>query len=69
MKDLKSPGYTRRREYTPCHAVPGHGICPECGNFCRVQHSAASAEFRTQYRYCTCGNSFQTVIRRASECR
>jgi len=68
MKPLKSPGYTQKREYTPCHAVPGFGLCPQCGRFAGVQHSAASAEFRTQYRYCGCGNSFTTVIRRVNEC-
>jgi hypothetical protein len=68
MKQLNSPRYTQKREYTPTHAVPGGGMCPQCGRFAGVGSSAASGEFRTQYRYCQCGNSFQTIIRRPAEC-
>jgi hypothetical protein len=64
MKDLNSPGYTKRREYTPCHAAPNGGRCPVCGQFAAVYGGTVSDEFRRQYRACQCGHRFSTTIRR-----
>ena len=66
MKPLKQPGYTRR-EYTPCHAAPDGGKCPQCGQFASVYSQQVSDEFRRQYRACQCGNRFTTTIRRPGE--
>ena len=68
MKPLNSPGYTQKREYTPCHAVPGFGLCPQCGQFASVYSQQRGDEFRKQYRACNCGNRFSTIIRRPDEC-
>lgn len=63
MKPLKEPGYVAKRVHHQWHQVPGHGLCPACGSFARVAHTESSAEFKTQYRSCQCGNNFQTVVR------
>ena len=64
MKPLKEPGYVQKsRQYFHCSAAAGSGCCPVCGKFASVGRSKDDSGFRTQYRYCSCGHNFQTVIR------
>jgi hypothetical protein len=66
MKPLQSPNYTQRRSYTPCHAAPGGGLCPQCGQFATSYNSQPIGDMQKQYRRCQCGNRFTTVVRRQS---
>jgi predicted nucleic acid-binding Zn ribbon protein len=63
VKPLKEPGYVQKRVYHQWHQVPGHGLCPICGQFARVDGTQSGAEFKTQYRACGCGHRFQTVVK------
>ena len=66
MKPQQTPGYVGqavKRTYHLWHQVPGHGLCPECGGFARVDGTLTTAEFKTQNRVCHCGHRFQTVVR------
>jgi hypothetical protein len=63
MKPLKEPGYVVKRSYHLWHQVPGHGLCPICGQFGRVDKVVTGAEFKTQDRECDNGHRFQTVVR------
>lgn len=62
MKPLKEPGYVTKRVYHLSHQVPGHGMCPECGQFGRVDGTKTN-EFKIQNRVCPLGHRFQTVVR------
>jgi len=63
MKPLQTPGYVSKRIYHLSHSVPGHGLCPVCGSFARVDNTQTGDEFKTQHRACRCGHRFQTVVR------
>jgi hypothetical protein len=66
MKPLQTPGYvgqSLKRIYHLWHQVPGHGLCPQCGGFGRVDKVVSGAEFKTQDRECPNGHRFTTVIR------
>lgn len=62
MKPLKEPGYIQKRTYTLWHQVPGHGLCPQCGQFGHVD-GTKTAEFKTQNRICPNGHRFQSVVK------
>lgn len=64
MKPLKSPAYTEKRAtYTLWHQLPGHGMCPKCGQFGRCDGTVTTEEFKTQNRICPNGHRFQVVTR------
>lgn len=64
MKPIQSPAYTNAAKYTPRHSVPGHGLCPACGQFAGAYCSHERDGIRVQHRACNCGERFKSVIAR-----
>ena len=60
---IRQPGgdLGAKRSYVPPRDVSNGGCCPKCGRFNSAEHSKTVGLTRVQYRYCDCGQSYQTT--------